>query len=266
MTTLLQKSKAFLWYLRRPRYYGEFIRLSTAEVKKVWQPHSKEEAVKAREWCQARALSVLEVLEKMGINQPPKSFQEKFKQQLQQAHEREKECPVKMGGGSDLALLFYLAEHTKAQRVIETGVAYGWSSLAFLLSLQQREKSLLISTDKPYPGVGNEKFVGCVVPPQFQQQWTIFREADRTGLVKALASAGTIDLCHYDSDKSYAGRIWAYPLLWNALRSGGIFISDDIGDNLAFKDFSEKINQLPIVVQSGNRFIGVVVKTGRNNS
>ena len=37
-----------------------------------------------------------------------------------------------------------------------------------------------------------------------------------------------IDLCHYDSHKDYDARMWAYPRLWAALRSGGIFISDDI--------------------------------------
>ena len=55
-----------------------------------------------------------------------------------------------------------------------------------------------------------------------------------------------LDLCHYDSDKSYYGRRWAYPKLWEALKTGGIFISDDIQDNWAFKEFcvSQRMSQV----------------------
>lgn len=258
--TVLQKSKALWWYLCRPRYYRELIRMSTAEVKKIWGSNSQDEAKQAREWCLSVALPVATALQTLGIRSSSILFEERFREQLEKAREREQQCPVKMGGGSDLALLFLLTEHVKARKVIETGVAYGWSSLAFLLSLQQRENSLLVSTDKPYPGFHNEQFVGCVVPFEFQPLWTLFREADCTGLPQALALAGTIDVCHYDSDKSYEGRMWGYPLLWKALRSGGIFISDDIGDNLAFRDFCAEIQVKPLVVQSGRRFLGVVVK------
>ncbi len=265
MAPLSQKSRALWWYIRHPRYYREFLRVSTIEIKRLWRPRVQDEAAKAREWCSVNVVSVSEAFEMMGIAEQSQPFEEQWKEQLRQAHEREKQCPVKMGGGSDLALLFHLTESIKAQTVIETGVAYGWSSLAFLLSLKQRNNSRLISTDKPYPGAGNEQFVGCVVPSDLYDHWTIFRETDRTGLPKAISLARNIDLCHYDSDKSYDGRMWAYPLLWNILRSGGLFISDDIGDNLAFRDFCEKINEPPIVVRSGERFIGLIIKMGKNN-
>ncbi len=260
MTTVMPKNKVLWWYLRRPHYYREFARLCKIELKKLCSSRSNDTVEPARQWCKIMALPLSEALLKIGVLTTPLQFEEKYKKQLQQAQEREQQCSVTMGGGSDLALLFLLSEHIAARRVIETGVAYGWSSLAFLLSLQNRDDSVLWSTDKPYPGLGNEQFVGCVVPPEYQSLWTIFREADRTGLPKALGLAGQIDLCHYDSDKSYDGRRWAYPLLWKALRPGGIFLSDDIGDNFAFRDFCEKINIEPIVVQSEERFIGVLIK------
>ena len=59
-----------------------------------------------------------------------------------------------------------------------------------------------------------------------------------------------IDLCHYDSDKTYKGRCWAYPILWKALRPGGYFISDDIEDNFAFREFVDKLGLEPIIVSS----------------
>lgn len=75
-----------------------------------------------------------------------------------------------------------------------------------------------------------------------------------------------IDLCHYDSDKSYEGRAWAYPLLWKHLRSGGLMISDDIGDNTAFRDFAAECEVEPVVILAagsggaGSRYVGILVK------
>jgi hypothetical protein len=112
----------------------------------------------------------------------------------------------------------------------------------------------------PYPGLDNDRFVGCVVPERLRAMWKIVRSADRKALPEALAEISTIDLCHYDSDKSYAGRRWAYGLLWNALRPGGIFMSDDIGDNMAFHDFCLSVRLDPIVVRYDDKYCGMIVK------
>ncbi len=69
-----------------------------------------------------------------------------------------------------------------------------------------------------------------------------------------------IDLCHYDSDKSYYGRSYAYPLLWNSLKEGGIFISDDIQDNFAFKDFVESMDLVYAVTEYKGKYIGITRK------
>ncbi len=54
--------------------------------------------------------------------------------------------------------------------------------------------------------------------------------ADREGLPRALREAAPVDLAHYDSDKSPQGRAFAYAAIWQALREGGILVSDDVGD------------------------------------
>lgn len=69
-----------------------------------------------------------------------------------------------------LDLIYYLAEFTKAQNVFRTGVAYGWSSLAALLSLQHRNGTLY-SSDMPYLGKDNDQFVGCVVSENLKTNW-----------------------------------------------------------------------------------------------
>jgi predicted O-methyltransferase YrrM len=178
------------------------------------------------------------------------------------AHEKAAKCPVRMGGPGGLDLIYWLAEHSESKKVIETGVAYGWSSLAFLLSLKNRPGSRLISTDMPYPNRNNDQYVGCVVPTELRSTWNILRYPDRRALPTALRELGTLDMCHYDSDKSYEGRMWAYPLLWKALRKGGFLLSDDIGDNVAFRDYSNSLSIEPTIVELDGKFIGVLVKPG----
>jgi hypothetical protein len=113
---------------------------------------------------------------------------------------------------------------------------------------------------------GGSRYVGCVVPERLRRRWHLIRYPDFIGLKKVFRRVSTIDLCHYDSDKSYEGRAWAYVEIWSRIRPGGIFMSDDIGDNTAFRDFAIECGQPPIVVRargsggSGERFIGILVK------
>jgi predicted O-methyltransferase YrrM len=174
-------------------------------------------------------------------------------------------APVRMGGPGHLDLIYNAAEAVSAVRVVETGVAYGWSSLALLLSLAHRPGALLVSTDLPHvKREGSEAHVGAVVPTDLRGAWKVISRADREALPEAIRLAAPIDLCHYDSDKSYAGRAWAYPLLWGALRSGGLFLSDDIGDNLGFCHFCDRVGVEPVVFEStaarGKKYVGALRK------
>lgn len=165
-----------------------------------------------------------------------------------------------MGGASHMPLIHALCEQLAATRVIETGVAFGWSSLAVLLSLRNRPAARLYSVDLPYFVRRNDPWMGCVVPVEFRKQWIFYRMADREGLPRAIRAAETADLVHYDSDKSLEGRRWAYPILWAALRSGGVLISDDVGDNHAFREFSTRCGITPHIVQSDNKYLGILSK------
>ena len=90
------------------------------------------------------------------------------------------------------------------------------------------------------------------------------RRPDRDALPRVLRELGEIDLAHYDSDKSSRGRAFAYELLWSSLRPGGMLMSDDIGDNFAFRDFAQKVSRTPWVLPKLNRvgtdYAGVLIK------
>ena len=70
---------------------------------------------------------------------------------LLQSQKLARKSMIKMGGPGDLDLLFDTVRLTNATKVIETGVAYGWSSLAILHAMSLNKNGALISVDMPYP-------------------------------------------------------------------------------------------------------------------
>jgi len=254
-----------VWFLRKPKYYSElwrFVKWRITSLKD--RKRNLRNRQMAEAWCAKISTDTETVFQRITGRQGIPSLEELFPDQMAESRRSAKACPIKMGGAGNLELLYHLAEHTQATRIIETGVAYGWSALALLLSLSKRPGARLISTDLPRPGSQCYKHTGCVVPGSQRRLWRVIDQADREALPLALEDMPTIDLCHYDSDKRYAGRAWAYPKLWEALRPGGVFISDDIGDNFAFRDFCTSVGQEPLVLKmttgKGTKYVGVVVK------
>lgn len=251
-----------LGYLRRPRLYPELWRILRDRLMGRLDPPEAREA--ALRWCGERAVTPEEALARLGAV-PAIGLRARFPEPYDAADRRVGECPVSMGSGANQDLLYALAEHFAAIRVIETGVAYGWSSLALLLSLSTRD-GRLVSNDMPYVERDNDAWVGCAVPEDLRERWELIRLADGEGLPRALRRLPEIDLCHYDSNKRTAARRWAYPLLWRALRPGGCFVSDDIGDNPAFRDFAAELGVDPLVVREPDSpddrpaFVGILVK------
>ena len=183
-------------------------------------------------------------------------------------YEKEKYClskkilnkiNIKMGGGANIDLLYSLIKNLKFDKIIETGVAYGWSSLSILSALENVKNSKLISIDMPYPDLASVEYIGCLVPNNLRNKWQLIRKSDRSALKKILKK-DKFNLCHYDSDKSYYGRKWAYNLIWNNLENNGVLISDDISDNMAFLDFANFVKVNPLIIEFNNKYIGLIFK------
>ena len=107
----------------------------------------------------------------------------------------------------------------------------------------------------------NESDVGIVVPKRLRKNWVLIKKPDRPGIVNALEMCGgKIDLCHYDSDKSWWGRHYAYPILWNSLKPNGLFITDDIQDNLYFFEFVKNNSLKFAVIEFEGKYVGLIRK------
>ncbi len=256
MSELKRVAKTFLGYAKRPDLYPE---LGRKIVKNIFNRKSafrgKE---KTQQWAVSNAVSQEIAIEKLfGLKM--QSFEALFPEELKLALQKEKECPIKMGGAGALELIYHACEFTQAKNTVETGVAYGWSSFAALLSLEKRHGTLY-SSDMPYLGMDSDQFVGCVVPENLRKNWRLLRHADKESLPKIFGESDVFDVIHYDSDKSYEGRTWAYNELLDHLREGGVFISDDIGDNSAYQDFCEKNGIDSTVVEFEGKFVGLFIK------
>jgi predicted O-methyltransferase YrrM len=249
-------TKTFFAYLKRPDLYPE---LGRKIVKNTFQRgNANKGQEKSNQWAASLAISDQQAIEKLFGFQF-KKFDAHFSDIFKFALDKQNTCPIKMGGAGALELIYAACEFTQAKNVVETGVAYGWSSLAALASLEKRNGTLY-SSDMPYLGQDGDQYVGYVVPENLKKQWELFRFADRESLPKIFEKNKEFDVVHYDSDKAYNGMIWAYGELYSHLRKGGVFISDDINDNAAFQDFCQSKNIQPTIVSFEDKFIGVFVK------
>ena len=158
--------------------------------------------------------------------------------------ERAKDQP-KVGGGGSYYALYFLTRALRPANVLETGVARGWSSAAILAGLFQNEHGYLMSSDRPPGSVNSEDDVGCVVPERFYSRWQLCKKDDASCLPELLENLESIDMFHYDSDKSYAGREYAINMVWPYMSPGSVIVMDDVKDNAFFKDW---------VTQRGLRF------------
>jgi len=261
-----KKSKLWvaLYLLRRPSWYPDVWRRVRVNLGQALlpAPMGRSRAV-AEAWAASQAMSAEKLFASLGGTE--RCLVRDFPDEMAEALRLEGQTPTQKGLGGSAELIYAVCEAIGARNVLETGVGHGFSSLAVLLSVRRRGGHLW-SVDMPSPNLQDEREVGIAVPEALRQFWTLECSPDSVGLPKVLAKAPPIDFCHYDSDKSYEGRLLSYPCLWASLRSGGVFMSDDIGDNTAFRDFAAEVGVAAKVVHapgsgsSGQRYIGIIIK------
>lgn len=256
-------SKAFqyaIWMAKRPQYLSVFLRKVLYRLSLGTEVAEAEQA--------SKQLDALAVPEQQALDQlfpsseSIKPFDDTYASEIAEAHVRVATSPDKLGGAAALNVLYQCVRKIKPDDVIETGVAYGWSSFAILAAMQENGQGRLTSIDFPQLG-STGRAVGAAIPEALKSRWSLLVGADREKLPVALSSVKKLQLCHYDSDKSVAGRVFAYPLLWQTLAPGGLLISDDIADNLEFLRFGERCGVSPIIVRvietNGKaKFIGIL--------
>lgn len=173
-------------------------------------------------------------------------------------HKKLSETGILQGGAGAFPLLYFIVRKIKANTVVETGVASGWSSASILAALKENKNGLLYSSDLPYPHIkGSEKVVGIVVDEELKSHWKLFLNGDEISLPKILSNISSIDLFHYDSRKTFKGREFAWKLIETRLAKNAIVIYDDVQDNFHFKKLVESLNCDFRVFNFLGKFVGV---------
>lgn len=166
-----------------------------------------------------------------------------------------------LGGGGAYVILYFLTRLLKPRVVLETGVAAGWSSHAILAGLSLNGSGHLYSSDFPYFRLRNpEAYIGLLVPHQLCSRWSLDVRGDEVAVPTLLARVETVDLLHYDSDKSYQGRAHVMAEVGPFLTAESVVVMDDIQDNTFFRDWIDA-SCLPFrVFEFEGKYLGVAGK------
>lgn len=171
---------------------------------------------------------------------------------------------------------YLLVRKLAPERVIETGVLHGRSSLAILRGLHENNSGRLISIDVPRLGVGQfnddgrwddahverVEDTGREVPAYLRSRWTLSVARGPTeamAQIRGAVGAG-VDLFIHDSDHTYAWMLGEYGVAWGGLPPGGILYSDDIDWNDAFRDFAASWRAPRHEFSVGDGRIGAMVR------
>jgi predicted O-methyltransferase YrrM len=149
------------------------------------------------------------------------------------------------GGFADVC--YAICRLNRPTTVVETGVAFGWTTAFILAALEANGHGHLHSIDLPAFRPNADRIVGAVVPDRHRHRWTLRRGSQRTVLPEVLSQVKSVDFFHYDSDKTYQGMKWGYDTVWPAVAPGGVVMSDDV-TNDAFLEFADQTRQTPFVV------------------
>ncbi|WP_436932531.1 class I SAM-dependent methyltransferase [Halosimplex halobium] len=166
-------------------------------------------------------------------------------------------------GGAAHDILYFYTRYLEPTTVLETGVAAGWSSRVITDGLYKNSEGKLYSNDLPYPESAlrpSEDQIGILVDDEKRDIWELSIGPDRENLPEIISSVDSIDLFHYDSDKSYGGREFALSIVRSKLHENSVIIMDDIFDNMFFKEFVESRDVDYAIIQSARKekSVGVI--------
>jgi predicted O-methyltransferase YrrM len=234
--------------------------------KKIFKRFEKDTSIEAKKWAKSNANQTTEEFCR-SIDSP---LYDEIKTEIKSIEEYAKnklsKLSVSLGGGGNYKLLYFLIRKTKPLIAVETGVAAGWTSLAILRALNKNRKGFLYSSDFPYFRLKDpEQYIGYLAQDEINKKnWFLDIRGDDIALPEIMSQLNnkSIDLFHYDSDKSYSGRVNALKILSSKINSKTIIIFDDIQNNLHFKEFVKKSSNDFSVYEFEGKFIGI---TGLNN-
>jgi predicted O-methyltransferase YrrM len=165
---------------------------------------------------------------------------------------------------SSLARIVYaLARAVRPRSVVETGVCYGVTTGYILQALQVNRSGHLYSIDLPPLGENADSYIGSLVPQSLKYSWTLLRGSSKRLLPNILRERGSIEMFVHDSLHTLPNMRREFTTVWPFLRPGSVLVSDDIEENSAFAELSQRPEvRHSVILASGDKkaLVGVAVK------
>jgi len=169
---------------------------------------------------------------------------------------------IEFGLGKNICrLLYLLVKLSQPEIVVETGVANGFSSSYILLALDSLNKGKLISIDYLVMPWHTKEKVGQSIPKSLRKRHELIIGNSMIELAKLKNITKHFDIFMHDSSHTYKHMMKEYQIAWPHLKNGGFLISDDVSQNDAFLEFSDKVEKKSIIVRKddGGHF-GIIKK------
>ncbi len=158
--------------------------------------------------------------------------------------------------------LYILCRIIKPEKVVETGVAYGLSSMYILQAMFENKKGTLYSIDSVFTPWQSKELIGSAIPSHLRQNWKLVFGPSSEKLNGTLSSLGSLDIFFHDSLHTYKNMLSEFETAWPFVTKGGFMISDDISSNNAFHDFYSNVHEKPFVLQQNEKsFLGILKKS-----
>lgn len=151
-------------------------------------------------------------------------------------------------------LLYTVVRATKPQVLLETGVADGHSTSIILDALNANGSGELHSVEI------SEAVGGLVVD---RSRWHLHvTDPSSDDFERLVARLGTIDLFLHDGDHAYDAQYREYDAVWPRMRTGGLFLSDDIDWSWAYVHFLDRQGLKPHTLMERRKATGAVLASG----
>jgi predicted O-methyltransferase YrrM len=147
--------------------------------------------------------------------------------------------PWNDGDAGLVCAIWCLIRHLRAERIVETGVAHGFTSRFILEALESNRAGHLWSIDLPPLDDDLRRQVGIAVPANLSHRWSYIQGSSRRRLPELLSQLGEIDFFVHDSLHTERNVRFELDQVWTRLRPGGAIVVDDIDANWAFHSFHE---------------------------
>ena len=185
------------------------------------------------------------------------------KLKLENYPSKKKPYPTEYSLDYDSGLFLYLlCKAIKPDKIVETGVAYGLSSMYILQALKENNKGTLYSIDSVFSPWQSKEMIGAAIPQDLRDRWEFIFGSSAEKLKDILSHLNQIDIFFHDSLHTYKNMMFEFKTAWPFITKNGFLVSDDIGDNNAFYDFTKRVNvRATVLPQKENSFLGLARKT-----